>query len=349
MNVYKGLCKSTSLAGAIRRGESFLLRAQAEDGHWTDFMSQQAGESTQWVTAYIGGTLSLREPERPFLGKARDWLLHTELKGGGWGYKTDFLPDADSTANAALFLSRNSSRSETPLQRLGHLLLSFWHEKTGGFTTFRPLPFPLGLLYMSESSIWCKPEVSISAMAGLTLLSIDPGQYGDILRSVRVFLLDARDGAGFWESCWWDGRIYGTWISCEFLAQHGDVDEVEKSIWWLCSQITGEGGWGDCYGGNADPFNTALALAVFRLSGKVTNYSALIQKGIEWLLNAQNKDGSWMASAKVREPEPWNYRPWEAGKRQSTVTILDCNRLFTTATVLRALSSMELKFESETA
>ncbi len=338
--------RSKTLAEAFGRAESFLAREQAGDGYWTDFISPQAGESTQWVTAYIGGALSLSAHEPPFLQKAREWLLRTELKGGGWGFKTDFLADADSTANALVFLSRGPSRRQIRLRNLGRVLLSFRDEATGGFTTFRSLPFPLGMLYMSASSIWCKPEISVSAMAGLALLSIDPGRHGDALRSVKDFIIGAKDKEGFWESCWWDGRIYGTWICCEFLVKHGDVRAVEKSTRWICSQITEEGGWGDCYGGGADPFNTALALATLLLSSGRSNYSASIQKGIEWLLNAQAKDGSWTASAKVREPEPWNYRPWEEGRRQVTVTVLDRKRLFTTATVLRTLSLMRWSGEA---
>jgi squalene cyclase len=343
VNELKRVCGSSSIAEAISRAESFLVNAQAKDGRWTDFLSPQAGESTQWVTGYIGGVLSLRRPGPPSVKRAAEWLAGTELKGGGWGYKADFLPDADSTANALLFLARYESRPEALSERHAPILLSFWDEKTGGFSTFRPLPFPLGLVYMSELSVWCRAEVSVSAMAGLALQAIAPRRYGDILQAVRNFLLEAREEAGFWESCWWDGRIYGTWISCAFLAQHGEAEGVERSARWLCSQTTDDGGWGDCYGAPADPFNTALALSVFFLSEQASDYSPVIQKGLEWLLNAQDKDGGWAGSARVREPEPSNHRPWEPEKRRSTVIVFDRNRLFTTATVLRALLESESK------
>ena len=164
-------------------------------------------------------------------------------------------------------------------------------------------------------------------------------KYNNVLTAIREFLMESREKEGFWESCWWDGRVYGTWISCEFFTLLGETGDVEKSIRWLCSQVSQEGAWGDCYGGDADPFNTALALSLLRLSAKVSKHSTILENGIKWLINVQNKDGSWTGSAKVREPEPWNHRPWEPETRHSTVIVQDLNRFFTTATVLRALSS----------
>lgn len=331
------------LVKGILRGRDYIKNFQNKEGYWTDFNSPVTGQSTQWVTGYIGYFLSRVEKsfsnEASYLGKAVDWLLNTERKEGGWGYKIEYFADADSTANVIRLLACGHERIRIErLEKLGDFLLSFLHKATGGVRTYRPLPIFLAKSYMSRMSGWCKPEIAVSAMVGLALLMINKGRYKDTLDKIKDFLLKSQTFDGFWESYWWDGRIYGTSICCEFLEKLGERNDVEKIVNWMLSQQTNEGGWGNCYDENTDPFNTALALAALGCSKENPRCFRAIENGIEWLLKNQALDGGWEASAAVREPEPFVYFPWKEEYRSKTVVIKDQNRLFTSAAVIGTLS-----------
>lgn len=328
---------------AIKRGLVFIEGLQSERSHWTEFNSPNAGQSTQWVTGYIASAISRSRRDSalryPFLDRATGWLLSTMLPGGGWGYKTHFLPDADSTANVIRFLASycRDLLPESMLGRLGDFLLSFLDPDTGGFVTFRALPY--GMDYMSNKSVWCKPDISVSAMAGLALVAIDRERYGEVIDNLGSFLREAQSKEGYWETFWWDDRIYGTFTCCTLLSLLDEDSAVLRAADWLSSQVTASGGWGNGYEMSPLPFTTALAISTLRLVGYRDKYSGKVEVGKNWLIERQQPDGSWNSSARVREPEPQVYSPWEPSNRSKMTIVTDINRLFTTSSVIEALGA----------
>lgn len=328
---------------AIESGLHFIEGLQTESGHWTEFNSPNAGQSTQWATGYIANAMSRSRKNKshrcPSLDRAASWLLGTMLSEGGWGYKTHYLPDADSTANVIRFLA-TYYRDQLPgdmLTRLGDFLLSFSDPNTGGFVTFMALPY--GIEYMSEKSVWCKPDVSVSAMAGLALAAIERKRYDDVIDRLGSFLKEAQTGEGYWETFWWDDRIYGTFTCCKLLSLLGEDDAVLRAADWLSMQAASSGGWGNGYENEALPFATALAVSTLRLAKDKNKYAKKVEDGMNWLIERQQSDGSWRSSVRVREPEPQVYRPWEPSSRSKMTIVTDINRLFTTCSVVDALGS----------
>jgi len=173
-----------SVEAAKAKAVDFIKKMQTEDGSWQDFLISQVGLSDQWVTGYIGYVLQAQKDTMLCSSKAANWLLNTELSGGGWGYNKENLADADSTANVIRFLSIFSHPTTRDLlYRWGNFLCSFQDANTGGFITYK----------IEEDSIfaksgWCKPEVSVSAMAGLALFGIDREYYKKTLEQVTYYL-----------------------------------------------------------------------------------------------------------------------------------------------------------------
>lgn len=327
---------------AIEKGLHFIECLQTENGHWTEFNSPNAGQSTQWVTGYIAGAISRSRKNSSiccsYLDRAAAWLLETMIPEGGWGYKTHYLPDADSTANVIRFLAnyyRGKLRGDM-LAQLGDFLLSFSDPDTGGFVTFMPLPY--GVEYMSEKSVWCKPDVSVSAMVGLALATIDRKRYGSAIDRLGFFLKEAQTKEGYWETFWWDDRIYGTFICCKLLSLLDEDSAILRAADWLSAQDTPTGGWGNGYDKNPMPFTTALAISMLRLAGDSDEYIERVDDGTNWLIKRQESDGSWRSSVRLREPEPHVFCPWEKSNRSITTIVTDINRLFTTSSVIEALA-----------
>ena len=94
-----------------------------------------------------------------------------------------------------------------------------------------------------------------------------------------------------------------TWTTSLAINALRDYDDERCTQWLLSCQhqtrhpYTGAspGGWAwtDLSGGVPDVDDTASALLALRRTGKLTNKSDLIQEGLKWLLELQNRDGGW--------------------------------------------------------
>jgi squalene-hopene/tetraprenyl-beta-curcumene cyclase len=98
--------------------------------------------------------------------------------------------------------------------------------------------------------------------------------------------------------------IYGTWQVLRGLRAIGepmDQDWIEHARGWLESCQNEDGGWGESPQsyqdpslkgqGESTPSQTAWALMGLCACGDLSRPS--IQRGIQWLLRTQNRDGSW--------------------------------------------------------
>ena len=153
-------------------------------------------------------------------------------------------------------------------------------------------------------------------MAGLALAAIDRQRYGTVIKNLGSFLVEAQTKEGYWETFWWDDRIYGTFICCKLLNLLGEDASILRAADWLSAEISSSGGWGNGY-----------------------EYSRKMEMGRNWLIERQQPDGSWCSSVRVREPEPHVYRPWMPSERSETTVVTDINRLFTTSSVIEALGA----------
>jgi squalene cyclase len=303
---------------AARSSAAFLLSRQSREGCWTDW-DLPPGPSDQWTTAYIGCRLAaapgpLASSSAPARSAAAAWLVEHEFPGGGWGYSDVVGADADSTAWALLFLARQAA----PIGRSSYEFLASFQQLDGGFST-----------YGADAGLgsWCRPQVEVTALAARALLcagikeqewlAADKAAVDMAVRRALRYLACHERPDGTWGSFWWASPLYAT---AAVLSLVRDTCAVAES------EVIGKG-LANVVPGNA--FEQALLLECLVGAGEFGGGGISVM--LDALLGTQLDDGSWPSAPILRLADRDACAP--AGP-----LFADQNRLFTTATVLGALS-----------
>jgi hypothetical protein len=330
----------------------FLVKAK---GVYEDFMA--FGETLPiWVSAYVGA--ALEEWQRPsskikgikknrrlpdLLQRMRQWLA-SEKQQIGWPCLKNVPEDADTTAWVVSFLASTGMLNEKEKQELVTLVLGFQQEDGGFFTI--PAQGRSGFQSYGMS------HVEVTAVAVDTLLKLGVAPSHEPVTKAIDFIKKGWGKDRIWEAFWWDGQMYATFYSTRALLRTGyalseaDVMNMSESI--LQKQAT-DGCWGRDLAGKNLAFETALALRTLMLIGITTpEQKKALARGVVWLLNFQNRNGSFDSRPMLRIPNagdlnPWENKQWQQGSGTGLgVLVADHNSYFTTATVLGALTDFLL-------
>lgn len=281
-----------------------FLASSLRSETWSDF-ALPTGASDAWVTAYVL-TLVRRSRWLPLgdlpLEPIRDRLAEAQRSDGGWSYSSEVASDADSTSWALRAL-----RGHERVDRLkAAAFLRRCQNEAGGVATY-PLGYELGIA-------WAAPSADVTAAALLV-----PAQRAGLRRRAARAWLDRHERVnGLWPSYWWTSPLYATSLVLE-LAMCSPTPALMKAV----RDYRPVGA-----------FETALLLVCAVHLGDRAHGDALAHS----LLEAQLADGSWTASAYLRLTRPAVERPWSAF--DPGVTYVDTSRIFTTATVIGALSAL---------
>ena len=125
------------------------------------------------------------------------------------------------------------------------------------------------------------------------------GELHDEVEKAIAWLKRSISVSGYWDDLWLARNTYGTASAIVALVKsgHADCDEVERGIRWLEEVQNRDGGWGEDMEGKktqSTTEQTAWSTYALLLAENSENPSA--QRGIEYLLNRQNPDGSWPSS-----------------------------------------------------
>jgi squalene-hopene/tetraprenyl-beta-curcumene cyclase len=262
-----------SLAGSgqanhlvVSRGVEFLTKSQRADGSWPIDTNLAT-----WVT-----TLSVHALGESRTGSAaaacRSWLLgqqyrvvhpYTHAAPGGWAWTNlpGGVPDADDTSGALLALHQLGSEDSKTRQAalLGVEWLLNVQNSDGGIPTF------------------CK---------GWGTLPFDHSSADITAHAIRAWLA-------------WSAHLPPRLLKRIRGA-------IERALRFLCSTQRPYGSWSPLWFGNQfapDDENSTygtsrVLLALAKKSCRnFQGVSSAIQKASQWLVTAQNKDGSWGGSA----------------------------------------------------
>jgi squalene-hopene/tetraprenyl-beta-curcumene cyclase len=280
-----------------------------------------------WDTAQVVSTLGEAGFSRtdPRLLKAADWLLSKEVrhKGdwaekvknvepGGWYFEfnNEFYPDVDDTAEVLLALKC----VDNPRERYQHevcqraLNWAFAMQcKSGGWaafdkdntkTIFQYIPFA------DHNAMLDPPTVDITGRM-LEMLA----QYGYTRSDKRVeravqFVLMEQAADGSWFGRWGVNYLYGTFLvlrGLEAIGMWSHEPCILQATEWIRMMQNSDGGWGETCGtyddelqkgiGPSTPSQTAWAVLGLLAGGDSRSDS--VAKGIRWLIDRQNADGSW--------------------------------------------------------
>jgi squalene cyclase len=149
---------------------------------------------------------------------------------------------------------------------------------------------------------------------------------GEGRHRTAAWLLEQRGENGLWRSYWWLSPLYPTASALRLLAGLGHTRPRGRTLRPTREALRG-------YVGNG-AFETALLLRCRIALHLMDSADALL--GL--LLDQQNRDGSWPASAHLRLTTPTVHEPWNAV--DAGTVYLDRQQILTTATVVDAMAAL---------
>jgi squalene-hopene/tetraprenyl-beta-curcumene cyclase len=284
--------------------------------------------SPVWDTAIVAICLheSGISAEHPALKKCGDWLIDKEIRfRGDWQYKNPvdvepsgwvfefenkWNPDVDDTAMVLLALRRIATdrpQRRDECYRRGLKWMLAFQCKDGGWGAFdkdctknilEKVPF-------ADHNAMLDPECAditarILELLGHEQYSLDHPQIREALNFIRRH----QEGDGSWYGRWGVNYIYGTWQVLRGLHVLGvEMQQpwLLKAGAWLESVQHEDGGWGERCNTYEDPVfkgqgpSTAsqTAWAVMGLCAFGDPHSPSLMRGVEYLIQTQEADGSW--------------------------------------------------------
>ena len=286
--------------------------------------------SPVWDTAInmIALAESGLDPMSEPLQKSANWMYTKEVRiradwskknphpiASGWAFEFNnvFYPDTDDTAMVLIGLrmiasktDQESGRYQQMFQRALDWLLSF-QCRDGGWAAFDRDVTKSWLEDVPFADHNAILDPTCSDLTGRTLELL--GYIGVDLHCRRVqraiqFLKDTQEEDGSWYGRWGVNYIYGTWQVLRGLRAIGvdmKQDWLIRAREWLESCQNEDGGWGETCASYDDPMlkgkgpSTAsqTAWAIMGLCAAGSVHSKSVQRGLDFLITRQNRDGSW--------------------------------------------------------
>ncbi len=265
------------------------------------------------------------------LDRAVDWLVANEIRAAGdWSrrvravpsgwcfeYANRFYPDVDDTAMVVIALAtwRGVAGSTDGLRRarveaaMGRAVewLEAMQNSDGGWGAFDrdndcellcKVPFADHNAMIDPSS----PDLAGRVLEAFGKAGLRCG-HPAVDRAVS-YLRRSQEPGGAWFGRWGVNYVYGTWQALQGLTAVGvSVDDatVRAGADWLAARQQSDGGWGETPESYADPAlagtgpttasQTAWAVAGLVAAGR--GGSAAVRRGVRWLVDRQQADGSW--------------------------------------------------------
>ncbi|MEI6034641.1 MAG: squalene--hopene cyclase [Verrucomicrobiae bacterium] len=295
-----------------------------EDGE--DFRIQPC-LSPVWDTAIT--TIALAESglgrTHPALRRAAKWLEAREvrfrgdwavrmpdLEPSGWAFEHEnkYYPDTDDTMMVLMALSLVHPDDEFArgalFERALRWLMSF-QCRDGGWAAFDKGVTASWLEHVpfADHNAILDPTCSDLTARVLELLgAIGRAPGSPAIRRAVAMLRRTQETDGSWYGRWGVNYIYGTWQALRGLAAIGTNMEEEwlrRARDWLESCQNDDGGWGEtcesysfpALKGRGSSTASQTAWAVMGLCACGTAPRDSIRRGIGWLVQQQNPDGSW--------------------------------------------------------
>ena len=284
--------------------------------------------SPVWDSAIVH--ICLRESgvpaSHPKMKLSADWIMDREIRfrgdwihknpspveASGWvfEYANKWNPDVDDTAMVILALRHTATdqpaRRDECQKRAIRWMMTF-QCRDGGWAAFdkdctksilEKVPF-------ADHNAMLDPECADITARILELLGYEgwDRNHPQIVRGVE-YLRSQQEADGSWYGRWGVNYIYGPWqVLRGMKALKWDMQEpwLKRGADWLRSVQLPDGGWGErCNtyddpvfkgAGPATPSQTAWAVMGLCAMGDLND--AALRRGVDWLVEHQNEDGSW--------------------------------------------------------
>ncbi|MDJ0733374.1 MAG: squalene--hopene cyclase [Nostocaceae cyanobacterium] len=290
--------------------------------------------SPVWDTAWVVRALveSGLPGNHPAVVRGGEWLLTKQIldygdwqvknpqgKPGGWSFEFDnrFYPDVDDTAVVVMTLDMvklpNEQLKQAAMIRAFKWVASMQCHQ-GGWAAFDINndqdwlnSIPYGDLKAMIDPNTADVTARVLEMLGSSNLSID---HHNLQRAIS-YLIREQEPEGCWFGRWGVNYIYGTSGALSALcliAPREHQVNIQRGAAWLVSCQNPDGGWGETCRSYDDPTlkgkgvstasQTAWALIGLMAAGETTATGAedAIERGVAYLLDTQDTDGTWNES-----------------------------------------------------
>ncbi|AZQ59887.1 prenyltransferase [Maribacter sp. MJ134] len=158
-----------------------------------------------------------------------------------------------------------------------------------------------------NSTKWGKgPDVEVVANFVYALSIYDSTQYESTIKNAISFILENQNHLGFWESRWYYGNFYGTYVCLRLLNEYDEQHSIyiQKGLEYILEEQNLDGGFSMLDSGKSDALTTAFALLSLKLFFSKDHKSVV--RAIDYLKTNQHPSGYWEAinfiKPKAQEP-----------------------------------------------
>lgn len=283
--------------------------------------------SPVWDTAWVMRSLldSGIAPNHPALVRGGEWLLNKQIldygdwaiknkqgKPGAWAFEFEnrFYPDVDDSAVVVMTLHDlqlpNEQLKTAAINRTLNWIATMQCQP-GGWAAFdldNNQDWINNLPYADLKAMIDPNTADVTArvleMLGLCNLTIDKTRVEKAIN----YLINEQATDGSWFGRWGVNYIYGTsgaLSALSLIAPETQKNSIKRGAAWLTGCQNTDGGWGEtCRSydnpllkgkGTSTPSQTAWALIGLMAA---SSYDKLvIERGINYLINTQQPDGTW--------------------------------------------------------
>ncbi|MGW0751503.1 squalene--hopene cyclase [Streptomyces sp. NPDC002587] len=300
----------------------------------------EACQSPVWDTCLAAIALADAgvRPDHPALVRAADWMLGEEivrsgdwavrrpgLAPGGWAFEfhNDNYPDIDDTAEVVLALRRirhpDPARVEAAIARgvSWNLGMQSKNGAWGAFDADNTSPLPNRLPFCDFGEVIDPPSADVTAHV-VEMLAFE-GRAGDArTRRGIAWLLAEQEPDGAWFGRWGTNYIYGTGSVVPALTAAGLAPghpAIRRAVRWLESVQNADGGWGEdqrsykdrSWAGKGASTASQTAWALMALLSAGERDAVTVERGIAYLVETQQADGSWDEPYFTGTGFPWDF------------------------------------------
>lgn len=287
----------------------------------------QSCVSPVWDTALA--LVALQEAgvptDHPSLVKSAQWLIDREvrikgdwkvkspeLEPGGWAFEflNDWYPDVDDSGFVMIAIRNiqvKSQKAKDDSIRRGINWCLGMQSKNGGWGAFDKDNTKHLLNKIPFADLEALIDPPTADLTGRMLELMGTFNYPkDHPRAIRAieFIRREQEPEGPWWGRWGVNYLYGTWsvlAGLEAIGEDMTQSYIRRSVNWIKSKQNMDGGWGEvCESycdrtlmgcGPSTPSQTSWALLSLMSVGEAR--SKAVERGIQYLLNTQNPDGTW--------------------------------------------------------
>jgi len=245
-----------------------------------------------------------------------DYLFKARRKTGigGWAYFPDLRelpPDADDLAQVMQVLLRAGySKTAIPyFEEALNVLLNDQANTDNGWESWI-IPKNNQTEEQQLQTIWVNKawgtgsDIEVVANLVYALILFDSERFAAFVERGISFLLNSHKNHYCWESTWYYGEYYGTYVSLRAIcAANGPESTIEGAVVFLENSRQPDGSWAEQE--ESSPLQTALALLALSIGKKylgLTIDEQWLKSSLNYLQQTCDENGNWPASPFIRMP-----------------------------------------------